>query len=582
MSDWPNINAACASLLLEECARQGIRHAVASPGSRSALLVIAAERCATMQLTMVIDERSAGFCALGMARATGTAAVVMTTSGTAAVNLYPAVVEASQRGTPMIILTADRPVELLDCGANQTIRQSQLFGSFVRWSIDLPAPLSGCDPRLFLSTIDQAIAHATGPNAGPVHINCAFAEPLSLESKPWSFATGASIRRWKSSNEPWRKTHSQHVGLRDASELEAKFSAARRGVLVVGGLDDPDSVYHARALAQRVPWPVIADIASGLRFPHVSNRVCVHGSLILRSVPEMIAACAPDVVLRIGGPCAWKQVDEWCAKAPQLIVVGQGMRCDPAHAAMDHASISLAELAGLDGWKDCNNSGALIGWQRADATVQSVLQSQLTMKGSKSLDEPSVARAVFFNAPEECTVMLSSSMPVRDADAFGGASDRVLRVAANRGASGIDGILATAAGHAIATASPVIVLLGDLAAWHDASSFELIRRVKGPVHVVIVNNDGGGIFEALPVAADRSLFEKLFATPHGTNFEGMARQCSLDYRKAETTAVLNKALADAFASPQSTLTEVKIDRASSVARRRVLMDTVGDALRTTV
>ncbi|MDA0802807.1 MAG: 2-succinyl-5-enolpyruvyl-6-hydroxy-3-cyclohexene-1-carboxylic-acid synthase [Planctomycetota bacterium] len=583
MIDAPNINLACAGLLIEEFSRCGGRIIFATPGSRSAPLVVAAARHGAVALHMCIDERTASFAALGASRATGVPAAVITTSGTAVANCLPACVEAHQSGVPLLVLTADRPAALQECGANQTIRQESMLASQARWHFTLPVPADGVDGRVWLSVMDQAWGHATGARPGPVHLNCPFAEPLDPVKAPGSLAAECDLSRWHSGSEPWRRWHAPHLGLRDAGALEATLRKARHGVIVAGSIDHPEDAYHARTLAQRAPWPIIADVASGLRSPVSLPRTLRHGTLLLRAAAgrPSIRLPRPDVVLRIGGACAWRHVDEWCAQAQCLVVAGVGARMDPHHAAAEHAAVSLAELAALEAWKDCEPCESANEWERADQSADAILRRDGTLAEDAPAIEPDIAAAVFASAREGSILVLGSSMPVRDMDAFGGASARSLQCVANRGASGIDGLIATASGASLSTGAHVIAILGDLSAMHDLSSLELLRRTAVPVLVIVVNNNGGGIFQALPISKHADVFERAFVTPHGLGFKSMAAAFGLGYRRATTAGELRLALREGASSTRlrrSSIVEVVVDRAGSVAARTALLERVAEAL----
>lgn len=563
---------------MEEFARWGGTHLFATPGSRSAPLTIAADRHDRLRLVMCIDERTASFAALGHARMTGIPAAVITTSGTAVANLLPAIVEASQADVPLLALTADRPPELHECGANQTIRQSGIFGSFVRHEATLPLPQSGMNARAWLSMVDAAVSATLSPRRGPVHLNCPFAEPLDPTASAWTFAKGSDLARWRESTAPWRSSHRAHCGFRDPSHCEQLFIAAKRPVIVVGAIDDPEEAYHARALAQRSPWPVIADIASGLRTPGVPPRTLRHGTLLLRAAAEQGAGRLPpaDLVLRLGGACAWRHVDEWCARAPRLIVAGGGTRFDPLHAASDHLEVSCAELAALEVWKDCDASSTLAAWERADQAADAAVRQSLT--DVPAVSEIAVAQALLRSIPENAAFFVGSSMPVRDVDACGGAAERGFRVVANRGASGIDGGFASLAGLAHADVSCAIGLLGDVAALHDLSSLDLLARCQVPVVVFVVNNDGGGIFEALPIAKHGDLAQRLFVAPHGRRMKAAAELFGIRYVAASRLDDIATAINTGMRRRDVSLCEVTVDRAKSVAARRALLERVAAAL----
>lgn len=575
--DLPNVNALWASLLVEELCRQGVGLFVVAPGSRSTPLAVAVARAvAEGKTTWLVhpDERACAFVALGWGRATGRPAAVITTSGTAVANLLPATVEADAAGVPLLLLTADRPPELRDTGANQTVRQPNTFAEFTRWRFDVPPPSREVDPAFVLTTAAHAAARTQHP-AGPVHLNLAFREPLGMEPDGTDAeALLTPLDRWTETGRPYTRH-----GVLDGSQpealgiLPAQLSRIERGLVVLGQTDDADIAEAAADLARHLGWPLIADISSGARLG-APPEVVAHADLALAS-PAFAEAHRPDAVVVVGGRPVSKRllalVDG--ARPTPFVVVRSGIeRFDPSHVVTDRIVarpdvFCLDFIAALPRIADPRTtSDWLRSWQRASAAAEAAAVDEIGCE----LNEPFVARTVARLAP---ALVLAASMPIRDVDAFAEASGLPRFVTANRGASGIDGTVATAHGVARGLGEPVVLLIGDLALVHDQTSLMLLRHGP-PVVVVVVNNDGGGIFHFLPVARGASplpadVFEAAMAAPHGLTFAHAAAQVGLAYH-APTTAdafevALAHALAGASASGASAVVEVRTDRAENAA-----------------
>ena len=585
--DLPNINALWAALLVEELIRQGVGLFVVAPGSRSAPLAVAVARAAMAGQTDWLvhpDERAAAFVALGWARATGRPAAVVTTSGTAVANLLPAVVEADAAGVPLILLTADRPAELRETGANQTIRQPGIFSSFVRWSLDVPPPDAAIDPAFVLTTAAHAAARSLAP-AGPVHLNLAFREPLGAEPDGTDVgALVAHLGRWAATERPYTETTT--VAVADVRDLPERLAGIDRGVVVVGPADDwmPGSAAHD--LAARLGWPLMPDVASQIRLAAADDMV-VHYDLALTS-EAFAASHRPEAVILVSGRPVSKRLLALVDSArpdPYVVVRPDPGRFDPAHvvtdrvvADQDDACTLLAErlppAPAPSAW--------LRDWQRASAAAEQAAVAEI----GRDLSEPFVARTVARLAP---ALVLAASMPVRDVDAFAGDTGIRRFATANRGASGIDGTVATAHGVARGLVSPVdgfaqpvVLLIGDLALPHDQTSLMLLRSGP-PVVVVAVNNDGGGIFHFLPVARGASplpadVFEAAFGTPHGLTFAHAAAQFGLTYHAPATADAFEAALAEALASGASALIEVTTDRTENEALHARIMRAASSAV----
>lgn len=531
--------------------------------------------------TVHYDERALAFQALGFARATGRPAAVITTSGSAVANLLPGVVEASQTNTPMLLLTADRPASLRGTGANQTIDQVGIFGSYARWSVDL-APSDV--PEAAREAVDQALVRATGHPAGPVHLNLMFPEPLVPE--PQFDGEGAEVARARAAETgvPGTSSGERLDGVRrrlrppathqrpgepasseSMSEALDRLADGKRALIVAGCLPSFDATHAVQTLADRVGWPLLPDITSGLRLgPGVPNRVAYFDALL----QEETLAEPADTVLHLGGPFVSKRLSGYLAASrPDVVVQVSGPygRVDPDGIVTlsvpgDIEAFCAAATPHLSG--DGVGDDWLGGWTEKDAASERAVSSYLA-RGSE-LSEPWVARRISELLPQGHALVLGNSMPVRDMNAFATPSGHPARVLANRGASGIDGTLATATGFARGTGTPATVVLGDLALLHDLTSLHLVAGSGEPLVLVVVNNNGGGIFHFLPIARHGDVFEAFFGTPHGLRFESATRQFGVGYARADTREAFDTAYRGAVEQGASILIEVTTDRQENV------------------
>ena len=565
----PNVNALWAALLVEELIRQGVGLFVVAPGSRSTPLAVAVARAvADGRTTWLVhpDERAAAFVALGWGRATGRPAAVITTSGTAVANLLPAAVEADAAGVPLLLLTADRPPELRETGANQTIRQPNIFQTVARWAFDAPVPDAALDPAVILTTAAHAVARTLAPT-GPVHLNLPFREPLGLEPDGTEAAALiAHLGRWIDTNRLYTWDGSEVGGWILLAGLDKRLAKARRGVVVLGATDESDHAVMAARLAARLGWPLLPDVASQGRFDAAEGAAPSY-DLVLSS-PVFAETHRPDAVVLVGRRPVSKRLLTFIDGArpdPYLVIRDTPERFDPSHvvtdhifagpsAFLDHLVQSLPATPPASEW--------LRSWQRASAAAERAAIATI----GRDLSEPFVARTVARLAPN---LVLAASMPIRDVDMFAAADGRNLFVTANRGASGIDGTVATAHGVALGRGEQTVLLIGDLALIHDQTSLMLLRSGP-PVVVVVVNNDGGGIFHFLPVARgahplDSATFEAAMAAPHGLTFAHAAAQMGLAYHAPTTADGFEAALTEALASGASAVIEVRTDRAENAA-----------------
>jgi 2-succinyl-5-enolpyruvyl-6-hydroxy-3-cyclohexene-1-carboxylate synthase len=559
--DPPDVQATYCATLVDEWVRSGVTDAVVAPGSRSTPMAVALAAHDAMAVHVHHDERSAAFVALGLGLATGRPAIVLTTSGTAAVELHPAVVEAHQAGVPLLVLTADRPPELHHVGAPQTVEQAGLYGAAVRWVFE-PGVADPAAAPTWRSLASRAVAESTtGPSGpGPVHLNLAFREPL--------LGTAGDLPAARPDGQAWHGTVGRRSTIvRAGADRLARLLGADRGVIVAGsGGADPDATF---SLARATGWPVLADPRSGCRLP---DPVVVGAFDAILRHPATAAELRPEVVLQLGAPPASKVLSQWIAASGATLVAVDvnGRWFDPAHAAAHvlHAdptavASALVQLVGgREGDRAWTNR-----WEQAEVAAQQAFDRVLVTHSEAT--EPGIARTLAATLPPESVLMVSSSMPVRDVEWF--ASPRLgLRVLANRGANGIDGVVSTAIGVALArrgSGTPTAVLVGDVAFLHDTNALLGLAARNVDLTIVVVDNDGGGIFSFLPQAgalgAER--FEQLFGTPHGVDLTLVAAAHGLATLEPTGAADLATAITASVTAGGTRLVHVRTDRTANVA-----------------
>ncbi len=546
--------------LVDELARCGMRHAVTSPGSRNApiALTIAADR--RIDAISVIDERAAGFMALGMAKASGRPVAVTCTSGTAAANLAPAVHEAAQARVPLIVLSADRPPELREVGAGQAIDQIKLFGSAAKWFVEVGEHDPGRATAVHHRVLGcRAYWTAAGDRPGPVHLNLSLREPLAparertgLDPADWSGRDGA---------QPWIVVREAlpHAAEADLQTLAERISRSPRGAIVCGGIAEEVGPAVVR-LAAAAGWPVLAEPTSGVRCGgHDLSQVVAHYDVLLRHEGFAVEH-APDLVLRVGDTPTSKSLRAWLAGAAQVLLDPHGAWHEPTREAgtllRASARATCEALVGLLEPRGVTpNTEWVNGWRAADAAVPAAVAE------APEPCEPLAYTAASGALAADTIVWLASSMPVRDVESFWPAGPERVRFLSNRGANGIDGTLASAAGAARATQSPVVVLIGELALLHDLGGLLAARRAGIDLTVICVDNGGGGIFDFLPVAAvtDPKLYREHVATPSGLDLGAVATLAGMEHRAAVSGAEVREAIA---AGPG--LIEVRTDRSRNV------------------
>ena len=576
----PTAVAAMTLALVRELVAGGVQHCVLSPGSRSAPLALAALRCEPLGLRLhpLVDERSAAFFALGIAKASARPALLICTSGTAAANYLPAVVEAHYSGAPLIVLTADRPPELRDCDAGQTIDQVRLYGSHVRWFHELPLPEPGAAAeRLARSAAQRALASACGASPGPVHLNWPLREPLT---PPREFAPAEPIASGRAARaalpSPAR------------SEIEGLAALARRephGVIIAGPLPVESELAGAVArFAEASGWPVLADAASQLRFgPHAARAPFAAAYELTLREGAFARAHPPRAVLRLGSAPTSKALRLWLeASTPSDTWLidpaarwSDASRLATARSASDPAALLDGAAAALGG--SAPHAGE---WREDFARAERAAQSTLAraLDSEPALLEPRLARELVDALPDGALLALSNSMPVRDVDAFAPASSQRVRVLVNRGANGIDGVTSTALGASAAWPGPVVLLTGDLAFLHDLGGLAA-ARTAGRLTIVLVENGGGGIFSFLPIAehGEAVAFEWLFRTPHGLALRKSAELFGIGWERASSWPHFRAALKTALASGGVSVIEVPVDPDANVRAFRALARIALDA-----
>jgi 2-succinyl-5-enolpyruvyl-6-hydroxy-3-cyclohexene-1-carboxylate synthase len=499
---------------VEELYRCGVRHAVTSPGSRNAPIALTLAAQEGVEAVSVLDERSAGFAALGMAKASGRPVAITCTSGTAAANLHPAVVEAHESRVPLIVLTADRPPELREVGAGQAIDQIKLYGTAAKWFVEVGTHEPGRETAIHHRALAcRAYWTAAGGRPGPVHLNFPLREPLApmaeeraLDSADW--AGRADGRPWTELREHASAPHSD-----DVHEVASRMAAESRGVIVCGPIDEEIADSAAR-LAAETGWPLLAEPTSGVRCgDHDRSHVSAHYDVLLR-VPEFAEAHRPALVLRVGDMPTSKPLRALVTESSQIVVDPHGAWHEPTRRAelVLHAA-AAPTLDALASAVEMRTAGREESWARswreADAKVWAAVEQ------APDDFEGRILAGIEPELPEEAVVWVSSSMPIRDVEAYFPPSPKRLRFLANRGANGIDGVVSSAMGAAIATGLPTWVLIGELALQHDAGGLLAARRSGVDLTIVCLDNGGGGIFDFLPVAehADPAAYETHIATP---------------------------------------------------------------------
>ncbi|WP_280585334.1 2-succinyl-5-enolpyruvyl-6-hydroxy-3-cyclohexene-1-carboxylic-acid synthase [Halorubrum sp. Boch-26] len=608
----PNRNALWAGALVDELVAAGVDAVVVSPGSRSTPLTMAAARRDDLHVFSQLDERSAAYFALGRARRTGSVTPLICTSGTAAANYHPAVMEASNARVPVLALTADRPPELRDSGANQTADQEKLYGDAVRFYKDLPEPAPNDRAlRSLRTTVSRAVAAAEGADPGPVHLNVPFKKPLEPTPIQDDVPEGLDPVAEAGRDAPYVDVTpgSPEPGDDELRALANELATVDRGLIVAGPADPPGlDAESVTALSHATGFPILADPLSGVRYgghtrvaPVIGAYDAYLSSAVAGGSESSTEWTDPEVVIRLGASPTSKNLRKYLAGtgADQYQVDPAGRWREAEFAATDlvvaEPSRLCARLSRLGGGGG-GDPDWRAQWEEADGVARAVHGREGDGSGdAPTADEPAgfhegdAIRAVAGALPDPATLFVSNSMPVRDLDRFVGPTTTSVTALGNRGVSGIDGIVSSALGAGSATTDGLTLVVGDLALYHDTNGLLAIDRCDVDATVVLINNDGGGIFHALPIESFEPEFTESFKTPHGIEFEPVADLHGLEYARvdarpeavadpAETAAELESACERAREADGSHLIEVRTDAESSHRTRERLAAAVEDAV----
>jgi 2-succinyl-5-enolpyruvyl-6-hydroxy-3-cyclohexene-1-carboxylate synthase len=546
-----DLQATVCATMADEWVRGGVRHCVVSPGSRSTPMALAFAAEQRLNLHVILDERSASFFALGLAKISQTPVLLLCTSGTAAVEYHAAVAEADLDRVPLIVCTADRPSELHHIGAPQTVDQQFLYGRSTRWFYDTGVPCAanaGAARSIAARSVLEAANSVSGP--GPVHLNLPFREPLVGNVR--------ALIDGRAHGEPWHTSVDAitYPSPETVEEVCARISS-QRGLIVAGaGCGDSETIHSLAAL---LGWPVLADVRSGARTPSPTTIGAVDP--MLRSA-KAAAVLQPEVVIRLGAPWASKVLNQWLADAPQDILIDPfGAWLDPSrvsslHVHCDPTALCDALVKRLKQKKHVRISSEWLSrWVNAEAAAQRILSNQLV---PENLSEPTIARSLHGALPDAAALVVSSSMPIRDVEWFAEPRPGVT-VVANRGANGIDGVVSTVLGVAAGHDGPTIGLIGDLAFLHDVGALVVAAQKRVRATFVVVDNEGGGIFEFLPQATGvaRDRFELLYGTHQPVHIESVVAGFGVRVETVESVVELLAALAST--SKGSTRTPINHD-----------------------
>ena len=576
-----NMNMLWGGTIAETLARLGVKKAVISPGSRSAPLAIGFGTNEKIETIPVLDERSAAFFALGLAKQTMEPLALICSSGTAGANYYPAIIEASTTDVPIIVITADRPKEMQDCNSGQTMDQTKLYGHFVRWQTELSLPeLKEEQFRYLRQTVTYAYERSLYPTKGPVHINIPFRDPLA------PLKDGYSANFLKDFDSDYffdGVTRPPRTTTITEREETLRFTQSivpyNNGIIVVGPTETPDAHKFAQEvgfIAKTLGWSVFAEGLGPLRncADRIPNLITLY-DLILRN-PQLAQQFYPETVLCIGALPTSKVLREWLRnmRVPTWIMSTSKDNLDPLHGDTTHVRITTETLALLLQKSQPRTSLFAEAWNALEVRAQQKINSQL--EETEKLFEGKAAWLLSQYLPTETPVFVANSMPVRDVEFFWRANSSSFPMHFNRGVNGIDGTLSTALGVAH-DRKPAVLLTGDLAFLHDSNGLLLQEQFKGHLTIILINNNGGGIFENLPVSQFKDVFEPYFATPQKVNIQKLVASYGLDYKHPKNWNNFID-LISILPTDGIRLIELKTDRKNDTMYRKELITTVAKQL----
>ncbi|WP_373958593.1 2-succinyl-5-enolpyruvyl-6-hydroxy-3-cyclohexene-1-carboxylic-acid synthase [Vibrio gigantis] len=549
--DQAVLNRVWCNTLLEELVRSGVEHVCIAPGSRSTPLTLEAEANSKLTLHTHFDERGLGFLALGLAKASNKPVAVIVTSGTAVANLLPATAESGLTREKLILLTSDRPIDLVDCGANQAIQQQGIFSSHVETTLNLPSPTTQVSLNWLLTSVDNALAKQRSVG-GAIHINCPFPEPLySANSAEMYVHYTKSVAAWRASNSLYSNTYlPSHL---NAQPVSASDYVARKGAAIIGSIDK-EAAIKAKQFATALGWPIFCDPQSGV------SSDWKHYDLWMQSDAAKAQLSQCDFIVQFGERIVSKRLNQWVkgqaatfCSSQYIVVSPDAHRINQDHLPQTHI------VADIEHWLSEQHLPTLLGehagWAAPLAEVANTVQ-QLALaqiSNNDQLTELSVAVDLSSRLKGR-ELFVGNSLMVRLVDMLSSISAN--QVYSNRGASGIDGLVATAAGVVKANQNPLLMLIGDTSLLYDLNSLALLTHNVTPMVIVATNNDGGAIFDLLPVPEQQK--QSLYQMPHGFSFEHAAAQFQLGYAAPETLNCYQNIIEQHFEQGQGTLlVEVK-------------------------
>lgn len=552
-----SFNRRWAQVILEALTRHGVRHVCIAPGSRSTPLTLTAAENQAFICHTHFDERGLGHLALGLAKASGQPVAVIVTSGTAVANLYPALIEAGLTGEKLILLTADRPPELIDCGANQAIRQPGMFASHPTVSVNLPRPTQDIPARWLVSSIDSALGQQ---QSGGVHINCPFAEPLYGAPDETGSGWLNELGDWWQGDKPWlREVYGHEI----AKQRDWFFWRQKRGVVVAGRMSAEEGVQVA-VWAKMLGWPLIGDVLSQTGQPLPCADLWLGNS---QATTELAQA---QIIIQFGSSLTGKRVLQWqatCQPEEYWIVDPLPGRLDPANHRGRRLSANIGE------WLELHPAEKRSAWAEKLAPLARLARDTVKL-GTAEFGEAQVAARIPELLPEGGQLFVGNSLIVRLIDSFA-QLPAGYPVYSNRGASGIDGLLSTSAGVQRATARSTLAIVGDLSALYDMNSLALLRQVSAPFVLLVVNNNGGQIFSLLPTpAAER---ERFYCMPQDVNFSHAAAMFGLAYHNPSSWDNLQSVVAQAWKSPRATIVELTVPETDGAQTLQTLLAQVSKA-----
>ncbi len=579
LSEAKNINHLWGKLIIEELIRCGVDYFCISPGSRSAPLVTGVAENKRAESCIHYDERGLAYHALGYVSATGKPACIIVTSGTAVANCFPAVIEASKKKIPLIILTADRPPELRYTGANQVIDQVKIFGDYARFYFDMPCPAVELPLEMVLTTVCQAVYRSKSGIPGPAHINCMFREPLApLKDKNDFIKCSRAVKQWVRGEAPFTRyiLPEKRLFKSALTSIAAEIEKIKKGIIIVGKLKGRDEQESVLRLARKLNWPVFPDISSGLRFNSRDSRVIHYFDQLLLD-PAAAAKFAPDGILHLGGRMTSRRLAEFIEKCrPQkyIMALNHPLRNDPSH----NVTLRVESAAGnfcqalYGNLKPRKENGYAALLKKASDEIAKNISSFCAKQ--TSLAAPGLVQAVCGGPVAKTGLFLASSMSIRIMDMFCGNNDNFFTLGSNRGASGIDGTIAAAAGFAKGINAPCVLLLGDLAFLHDFNSLNLVKAVEHPFVIIVLNDNGGGIFSFLPIAAFPQFAEKYFFAPHGLNFEQAGRMFGIPYERPKNIRDFSDSYKKALKGRGPAIIEISLSREDNLKAIKALQNNI--------